>query len=119
MGGFILMGGDPVLDYFRSSFRPVAIESEGQIVLQIRGIKFSAHYWEDINKQVQSELDYYREKLAMDKKDTVFMLPSGSNSGKWNVGFIMLDNTLKNVIALESFLQKQNVETSIGGSKNV
>ncbi|NPV91886.1 MAG: hypothetical protein HPY50_14060 [Firmicutes bacterium] len=99
-----------MIDYLLSFFKPVARENHGQIILRIRGMTFRAHTWEAINKQVQSALDYYREKLAEDKKDTLLMLPGGNISGKWNVGFLMLGNTLKNVIALESFLQKHNAK---------
>lgn len=97
-----------MFDYFLSYLKPVKRIKNGEIVIKIRGITFKSTSWDDLIKQIELELEFNRRRLSDEMINTGYMMSSTSTHGKWNVGAIILKNTLKNVQALETFLNKNN-----------
>ncbi|MCL6478178.1 MAG: hypothetical protein K6T65_07150 [Peptococcaceae bacterium] len=95
-----------MFDYFLSYLKPVKKIKKGEVVVIIRGITFKSESWEEIIKQIELELEFNRRKISDDMINAGYIMPSTSTRGKWNVGAIILRNTLKNIQAFETFLDK-------------
>lgn len=81
-------------------------ETNEEIKVIIRGVIFKGFSWDDLYRQIQREVDFYRKKLYSDTTNAMLMQSGSGFYGKWNTGIIMMNNARKNLEALESFLEK-------------
>lgn len=93
-----------MLNHLLSYLKPVKRVKNGEIIIIIRGITFKSASWEEIIKQIKQEIEFNQRQLSNNVTHAGIMMSSTSAKGKMNMGAIILRNTLKNIEALEAFL---------------
>ncbi|EGW37654.1 hypothetical protein [Desulfosporosinus sp. OT] len=94
------------ITYIKSYFKPVIKETSDQIQITIRGITLRGNSWPEIFEKVQLTIDSLKKQLNFNSSHTINMSMSSGTHGKWNVGAVMLKNTLKTLEAFQEFSDK-------------
>lgn len=72
----------------------------------IRGMKFQDASWPGMAAQIEERIAFSQNALPDDMRKVECSLPGGNIHGKWNPNLVVMGHDLKNLYALNNYLEK-------------